>query len=68
MVRCERVVVFINVFRSGKSVHWKFWFMDIVAVLMDFQGLEEIASVIVVSVLKLFVCRKRKTKKSIRYW
>ena len=28
--------------------------------LMDFQGLEEIDREIVVSVLKLFVCRKRK--------
>ena len=24
-------------FQIWKSVHWKFWFMDIVAVLMDFQ-------------------------------
>ena len=42
--------------------------MDIVAVLMDFQRLEEIDGEMVVSVLKLFVCRKRKTKKSICYW
>ena len=62
VVRCECVVVFIDVFRSGKSLHWKFWFMDIVAVFMDFQGLEEIANVIAVSVLKLFVCRKRKNE------
>ena len=56
MTRCKRVVIFIDVFRSGKSVHWKFWFMDIVAVLMDFQRLEEIEKGLVVSVLKLFVC------------
>ena len=42
--------------------------MDIMAVLMDFQRLEEIEKGLVVSVLKLFVCRKRKTKKSICYW
>ena len=29
---------------------------------------KEIDGEMVVSVLKLFVCRKRKTKKSIRYW
>ena len=39
--------------------------MDIVAVLMDFQGLKEIASGIVVSVLKLFVCRKRKKEEKV---
>ena len=34
--------------------------MDIMAVFMDFQRLEKIDGEIVVSVLKLFVCRKRK--------
>ena len=27
-------------FQIWESVHWRFWFMDIVAVLMDFQRFE----------------------------
>ena len=27
-------------FQIWKSLHWRFWFMDIVAVLMDFQRFE----------------------------
>ena len=37
--------------------------MDIVAVLMDFQGLEEIDREIVVSVLKLFAKKEKKEEK-----
>ena len=54
-------------FQIWESVHWRFWFVDIMPVFMIFKDLEEIDGEMVVSVLKLFA-EKEKKKKSICHW
>ena len=67
MMRCECVVVFIDVFRSGKVCIGSFGLWILWLFSWIFKDLEVIDREIVVSVLKLFA-EKEKKKKSICHW